>query len=101
MVPAMCTNSVSVLCMFPVRRLGLRFTLALASLDLGLCLGHPFAAKTSSQPAVHTPDRAGIDAGYVTSLGPGFVHVSGLAPRPAPAATPCDNTNTPPVQRNL
>jgi len=29
----------------------LRFTLALASLDLGLCLGRPFAAKTSSQPA--------------------------------------------------
>ena len=34
-------------------RAALRFTLALAlaSLDLGLCLGRPFAAKTSSQPA--------------------------------------------------
>ena len=32
-------------------RAALRFTLALASLDFGLCLGRPFAAKTSSQPA--------------------------------------------------
>ena len=33
-------------------RAALRFTLALALLDLGLCLGRPFAAKTSSQPAL-------------------------------------------------
>ena len=30
-------------------RAALRFTLALASLDLGLCLGRPFDAKTISK----------------------------------------------------
>ena len=53
----------------------------------------PVNRQHAGQPHDRTPSKA---AGYVTSFGPGLVHVSGSVPRPAPAIPPCTHVNTPP-----
>jgi len=57
----------------------------------------PVNRQHAGQLRDRTPSKA---AGHVTSFRPGFVHVSGLAPMPAPAAALCANANTPPAKRN-
>ena len=58
----------------------------------------PVNRQHAGQPHDRTPSKA---AGYVTSFGPGLVHVSGSVPRPAPAAPPCTNVNTPPPSQSV
>ena len=58
----------------------------------------PVNRQHAGQPHDRTPSKA---AGYVTSFGPGLVHVSGSVPRPAPAAPPRTNVNTPPATQNV